>query len=63
MDAAELALWSEANAALPATSQARRPCEDCPASWARERRAEGECNGNAGESRAGAAPIHPYHHP
>ena len=44
MSADELALWQEANEALAPVLQARRPCHDCPADWARERREEDRCN-------------------
>ena len=47
MSAAELALWRVAAEAVYLERDAR-PCVDCPLSWARERRAEGICNGEPG---------------
>ncbi|CAN5750445.1 hypothetical protein BH23CHL8_BH23CHL8_31020 [soil metagenome] len=45
MSADEHTDWLDADA----EAQGLRPCVDCPGSWARERRAEGMCNGEAGE--------------
>ena len=51
MSGVELALWRVAAEAVYLERDAR-PCVDCPLSWARERRDEGECNGEPGDQRA-----------
>ena len=42
----EWALWQDANGLLKPHQRARRPCSDCPASFAVENRAAGTCDGH-----------------
>lgn len=44
MDADEFASWQQANRSS-GKGRAERPCDDCPASYAAEMRAENRCNG------------------
>lgn len=42
----EWALWQDANGLLKPHQRARRPCSDCPASFAVANRAAGTCDGH-----------------
>lgn len=49
----ELVEWQRANRETHGIDRAKRPCDDCPASFAAEMRAQALCNG-----RSKTAPKH-----
>ena len=47
----EFRAWQDANRKASPAAQVIRPCSDCPASWARQMRGLGRCEGRPTERR------------